>query len=65
MDGQDLEMLTELTRKAANAQLYDIASKLKYARDDLKKDINDKWSNSILEQLKSESSPTSTLNDNL
>jgi hypothetical protein len=54
MDEKDLELLIELTHKAAKKQWYDIAASLKDAREKLKKKLNDKWVDTILEQIKNE-----------
>ena len=54
MDEKDLELLIELTQKAAKCQWYDIAANLKDAREKLKEKLNDKWVDGILEQIKNE-----------
>jgi hypothetical protein len=54
MDEKDLELLIELTQKAVKCQFYDIAVNLKDAREKLKKKLNDKWVDGILEQIKNE-----------
>lgn len=51
MDENDIQILTDLMKKAANVQWYDIAIHLKDVRNKLTSRLKNHWTNEIIKHL--------------
>ncbi len=54
MNEEDYKVLCELTKKAASLKLYYLACNLRDARDKVKDELNNKYTNIIINNLKNE-----------